>query len=134
MAQNEDLVRRGYEAFGAGDMETLNSLMADDVVHTIPGNNRFTGEHKGRDELMTLYSELFRVSGGTYRADLVSIEERGDNQVVAVHHGTAERDGRKLDTNETLTFTIEGSKITRIESSFSPADEAVEDAFWGTTG
>jgi len=134
MAQNEELVRRGYEAFGAGDMETLKSLMADDVVHEIPGNNRFTGEHKGRDELMTLYSELFRVSGGTYRADLVSIEERGDNQVVATHHGTAEREGRRLDSNETLTFTIDGGKITRIQSSFSPEDEAAEDAFWGNPG
>ena len=131
MAQNEDLVRRGYEAFGAGDMETLNSLMADDVVHEIPGSNRFTGEHKGRDELMTLYTQLFQGSGGTNRADLVSIAERGDNQVVAVHRGTAQREGRALDTNETLTFTIEGGKITRIESSFSPEDEAAEDAFWG---
>ena len=67
---NEALIRQGYEAFGAGDLDTLSSLMADDVVHAIPGNNRFTGEHKGRDALMDLYTELFTVSGGTYPADL----------------------------------------------------------------
>ena len=37
-SSNEDLVRRGYEAFGAGDMATLASLMANDVVHVIPGD------------------------------------------------------------------------------------------------
>jgi hypothetical protein len=31
---------------------------------------------------------------------------------------------------ETLTFTVEDGKITRIESSFSPEDEAAEDGFW----
>src|SRR6266508_6034743 len=93
MAQsNEDLIRQGYAAFGAGDLETLSSLMADDVVHEIPGNNRFTGEHKGRDALMDLYGGLFEASGGTYKADVVSVQERGPNEVVAVHRGTAQRE------------------------------------------
>jgi uncharacterized protein len=129
-SSNEDLVRRGYAAFGTGDMAALTALMADDVVHVIPGNNPLTGEHKGTDELMALYGQLFSLSGGTYQADLVSIEEVGPDQVVARHRGTAQREGRTLDTEETLTFTVEDGRITRIESSFSPQDEAVEDAFW----
>ena len=132
MAQsNEDLVRQGYAAFAAGDMETLGSMMADDVVHDVPGNNQFTGEHKGRDELINLYGGLFDVSGGTYHAALESVEARGPDQVVSVHRGTAQREGKTLDTKETLTFTIEDGKITRIVSSFTPEDEAAEDSFWG---
>lgn len=129
-SSNEDLVRRGYEAFGTGDMDTLMSLMAPDVVHAIPGNNRFTGEHKGTDELMRLYGELFTVSGGTYSAQLLSVEEISPGTVVSRHRGTAQREGRTLDTEETLTFTIANGKVTRIDSSFSPEDEANEDAFW----
>lgn len=129
-SSNEDLVRRGYEAFEAGDMATLTSLMAGDVVHAIPGNNRFTGEHKGSDEIQSLYAELFSVSGGTYRAELLSVEETAPGQVVSRHRASAQRDGRHLDTEETLTFTIEDGLITRIESSFSPEDEATEDEFW----
>jgi uncharacterized protein len=130
-SSNEDLIRRGYAAFGAGDMDTLTSLMAEDVVHAIPGNNRFTGEHKGTDELTALYNQLFVVSGGTYAARLLSVEEVSPGTVVSRHRGTAEREGRTLDTEETLTFTIRDGKITRIDSSFSPEDEAAEDAFWG---
>jgi ketosteroid isomerase-like protein len=128
---NEDLVRRGYEAFGAGDLDTLSSLMADDVVHSIPGNNRFSGDHKGREAVLDLLRQLSERSGGTYRADLLSVTARGDHQVVSVHRGTAQHEGRTLDTTETLTFTIEDGVVTRIESSFSPEDEAAEDAFWG---
>lgn len=131
MAQsNEELIRRGYQAFGAGDLDTLSSLMAHDVVHAIPGNNRFSGEHKGREAVLDLYRQIHEESGGTYRADLRSVSARGDHQVMSVHRGTAQREGRTLDTTETLTFTIEDGVITHIESSFSPEDEVAEDAFW----
>jgi uncharacterized protein len=129
---NEALVRRGYEAFGSGDMETLGALMADDVVHVIPGNNQFTGAHQGRDNVFALYGQLFELSGGTYQATLKSVEERGANQVVAVHQATGTREGRSLDVLETLTFTIDDGRIVHLESSFDdPDDEAAEDAFWG---
>jgi ketosteroid isomerase-like protein len=128
---NEDIVRRGYKAFGEGDMETLGSLMTDDVSHVVPGDNRFTGEHKGKDAVFAFYGGIFEASGGTYQADLQSVEEQGDDTVVSKHRGTAQHGDQKLDVTEILTFTIKGGKITKIVSSFSPEDEKAEDAFWG---
>jgi ketosteroid isomerase-like protein len=40
----EDTVRRGYKAFGEGDMETLGSLYSPDVVQRQSGNNQTSGE------------------------------------------------------------------------------------------
>ena len=40
---NEDLVRKGYDAFTSGDMDTLTTLMTDDISHTAPGNNPTSG-------------------------------------------------------------------------------------------
>jgi ketosteroid isomerase-like protein len=129
---NEDIVRRGYKAFGEGDMEALASLMTDDVIHVVPGDNRFAGEHRGKDQVFAFYGGLNEVSGGTYSAELLSIEEKGDDTVVSKHRGSAERGGQKLDTTETLTFTIKNGKITKLVSSFdSLEDEKAEDAFWG---
>jgi uncharacterized protein (TIGR02246 family) len=128
---NEDLIRRAYKAFGEGDMDTLRSLMTDDVVHVIPGDNRFTGEHKGKEAVFAFYGALFDVSGGTYNADLQTVEAKGDDTVVSTHRGTANHGGRTLDTTETLTFTIKGGKISKLVSSFTPEDEKAEDAFWG---
>ena len=31
---NEELVRKGYKAFGEGDMDTLRSLYTTDAIHS----------------------------------------------------------------------------------------------------
>jgi uncharacterized protein len=123
----EDTVRRGYKAFGEGDMETLGSLYTDDVAQTMPGNNQISGETKGRDDVLALYGKLFELSGGTFKADLTSVKADGD-KVVSVHSAKAEHGGKTLDTNETIAFTFAGDKISRLDLTTS--DEAAQDAFW----
>ena len=123
----EDVVRRGYKAFTDGDMDTLRSIMTPDVVHSVPGNNQTSGEHKGIDEVLGLYGKLFELSGGTFSVDLKSVTTKGD-KVVSVHHAKAENQGRSLDTDETLEFSFSGDKISRLDES--TADQAAEDAFF----
>ncbi len=123
----EDTVRRGYKAFTDGDMETLGSLYTDDVVQTMPGNNKVSGEFKGRTDVLALYGKLFELSGGTFKADLKSVDADGD-KIVAVHSSKAERDGRTLDGTETIAFTFAGDKISRLD--LTAADVAAQDAFW----
>jgi ketosteroid isomerase-like protein len=43
----EDTIRRGYKAFGEGDMETMRSIYTADVVQSQPGDNQLSGEHTG---------------------------------------------------------------------------------------
>ena len=43
----EDIIRRGYKAFGEGDMETFRSIYTPDVVQNQPGKNQLSGEHTG---------------------------------------------------------------------------------------
>jgi uncharacterized protein len=124
----EDLVRRGYGAFSAGDMDTLRSIMTPDVVQSVPGNNQTSGEHKGVDEVLGLYGRLFELSGGSLSVELKSVTTEGD-QVVAVHHAKAQNGGKSLDTDETIAFSFSGDKISRLDET--SADLAAEDAFWG---
>ena len=124
----EDTVRRGYKAFGEGDMETLGSLYTDDVVQTMPGNNQVSGEFKGRDDVLALYGKLFELSGGTFKADLKSVKTDGD-RIVAVHSAKAQREGKTLDEDETIAFTFAGDKISRLDLSTS--DDTAQDSFWG---
>jgi hypothetical protein len=124
----EDTVRRGYKAFSEGDMETLGSLYTDDVVQSMPGNSQISGEHKGRDNVLGLYGKLFELSGGTFAVDLKSVEAKGD-KVVAKHGTKAERDGKTLADTETIEFTFDGDKISRLD--LTTEDEAASDEFWG---
>jgi ketosteroid isomerase-like protein len=128
MADNEDIVRQGYKAFGEGDMETLGSLFAPDVVHVAAGSNPLAGEYKGTDAVLGYYGRIFELSGGTFSAELQTTTPEGDDKVVAIHHNRGQREGKTLDQDEQLTFTIAGGKIARIEEQHS--DPAAYDAFW----
>jgi ketosteroid isomerase-like protein len=124
----EDIIRRGYQAFGEGDMEHFRSIYTPDVVQHQAGNNQTSGDHKGLDNVLALYGQLFELSGGTFVAELKSVKAEGD-KVVSVHHATAEREGKTLDTDESIEFTFSGDKISRLDLTY--ADQAAEDAFWG---
>jgi ketosteroid isomerase-like protein len=124
----EDIVRRGYKAFGEGDMETLGSLYTPDVVQRMPGDNQLSGEHTGVDNVIGLYGRLFELSGGTFSAELKSVTTQGD-KVVTVHRAKAEREGKTLDVDHGIEFTFSGDKISRL--NLTSSDQAAEDAFWG---
>jgi hypothetical protein len=122
------VVRKAYDAFSAGDMEALGKMMKPDMVHSVPGNNSLSGEHKGQDAAFAMYGRLFELTDGTFEADLQDVTAKGDDRVVAKHRSTATRGDKKLDVTTTLDFTVEGDKIARIDESTS--DQAAEDAFW----
>ena len=125
---NEDLVRRGYQAFAEGDMETLGSLYAPDAVHVATGSSQVSGEYKGVDAILAYYGRLFELSDGTFAAELQSVRSEGDDTVVATHRDKGQRGGKTLDQDEDLTFTIADGKITRLVENHS--DQATYDAFW----
>jgi ketosteroid isomerase-like protein len=125
---NEDLVRKGYAAFSAGDLDALGALMTPDVVHSVPGDSLIAGEHKGKDEVFALYGKLFELSNGTMAVDLQDVTVKDDTTVVARHRGTATRGDATLDVMATLEFTVEDGKIARLDETFD--DQAAEDAFW----
>jgi uncharacterized protein len=125
---NEDTVRKGYEAFGQGDMDTLRSIMTPDVIQSVPGKSQVSGDHKGVDNVLGYYGKLFELTGGTLKAELQSATAQGADKVVAVHHLTAQRGGKSYDQDETLNFTLTGGKISRLDEEH-PDQAAFDDFF-----
>jgi uncharacterized protein len=128
MADKEETVRRGYQAFGEGDMEHFRAIYTPDVVQRVPGNNQTSGEHEGVDNVLGLYGRYFELSGGTFSVELMSVKTQGD-KVVAAHHAKGEREGKTLDVDGTIEFTFSDDKISLLD--VGSADQAAEDAFWG---
>jgi ketosteroid isomerase-like protein len=125
---NEDIVRKGYQAFAEGDMDTLHSLFAPDAIHRATGNNPVSGDYKGADAILGYYGKLFELSDGTFSAELKSVRVEGDDKIVATHRDTATRGGKTLDQDEDLAFTLSDGKFTLVEENHS--DAAAYDAFW----
>ncbi len=49
-----ELVRRGYEAFIAGDMVWLDEHFHKNVVWHVPGHSVLSGTHRGRDAVVAI--------------------------------------------------------------------------------
>ena len=56
--QNVEHIKKGYEAFAAGDVETLMSLFDDNIEWIQPGDSAVSGTYHGKGELGDLLSRL----------------------------------------------------------------------------
>ncbi|MGB8503231.1 nuclear transport factor 2 family protein [Mycobacterium sp.] len=56
--QNIETVKRGYEAFSAGDVETVMSLFDDNIEWVQPGESAISGIYRGKAEFGEYLSQL----------------------------------------------------------------------------
>jgi ketosteroid isomerase-like protein len=130
MAAKEDaeLVRRGYEAFNAGDMETLTELFDENASWHTPGRSSIAGDHEGRDAAFTQFGRYGGDTGGTFKAELRYVLADDDGHAVGVHHNSAERDGKQLDVDCALVFEIKDGRVVDGREYFYDLD--AWDEFW----
>ena len=124
---NEDLVRRGYAAFGTGDITTLGELFADDIVWHVGGRSSITGDYRGKAEVLGFFGQLAARTGGTFRSEIHDVLAN-DEHVVALVTLSAARDGKSLHDNGAQVFHVAGGKVT--ETWFHPDDQYAADEFW----
>ncbi|WP_330330194.1 nuclear transport factor 2 family protein [Streptomyces sp. NBC_00536] len=130
MSEHPDVavIRRGYQAFSAGDLETMATLMTADVIHHVPGKSPLSGHHKGREAVLDYYRTLGTETKGTLRVDLETVLADGRGHVISVHQVRADRGDRGIEMHGGLFFTLIGNKITDIDECVADIDES--DAFW----
>jgi ketosteroid isomerase-like protein len=62
---NVQLIRDANDAFGKGDMETLEKAFADDVVVHFTGRNPLAGDRRSRGEFFELLGQIAERFQGT---------------------------------------------------------------------
>ena len=125
--ENAELVRRGYEAFGAGDMATLGEVFAEDAVWHVAGRSVLAGPKQGREAILAYFGEMAARSGGSLKMTVQEIIG-GETHTVALQHTDAENNGKIIDADGALTFQIRDSKIATVREFFD--DTAQGDEFW----
>lgn len=130
MAAKEDaeLVRRGYEAFNKGDMETLTGLFDENATWHTPGRSSIAGDYQGRDAAFTQFGRYGGDTGGTFQAELRYVLADDDGHAVGIHHNSAERDGKQLDVDCALVFQIKDGRVVEGREYFY--DLNAWDEFW----
>jgi uncharacterized protein (TIGR02246 family) len=125
---NAELFQRGYAAFQAGDMDTVRSLLADDVVWHNPGSNHLSGDYRGADAAMGLFVKFFEDSGGTFRVDVHDILA-DDTHGVALITASGSSGGKAMNSRSAHIAHLVGGKLT--ESWIFAEDQREVDEFWG---
>lgn len=106
------LVRRGYAAFNTGDVDTLRTILAADVVQHVPGTGPLAGTYKGLDSVLGYYGKLAELTGGTFRAHLVDVHGDGQGHAMALHQMVASRNGAERVSRGSIVFSFVGDLAT----------------------
>ncbi len=124
-----DIAKKYIRGVQTGDQALLASLISPDVVWHQPGNNRFSGTHRGLAAVGAMLGSMMEVSRGTFtiaRAD--QFMENGNWIAIQIEF-QAQRDGARLTQSGVDLLRIEGGKIVEIRLFSSNQEQ--EDAFWG---
>jgi ketosteroid isomerase-like protein len=125
---NIELARRGYAAFGSGDLATLSELIADDAVWHAQGVGPLSGDYHGRDQVFGFFGRLAEETGGTFRLDVHDILANDEHTAVLATL-TASRGGKSIEVPVVNVSHSDGNgRITEFWTSTTDPQAALD--FW----
>lgn len=104
--QNKELMKQGYAAFSAGDVDTVMSLFDDDVEWVQPGQSAVSGTFHGKTEVLEFLGRLAEKSPAVKLIDLIA---EGDTVVALTEVSAGGEIGRNADV-----FTVRDGKTVRV--------------------
>ena len=107
---NEELVRRAFDAFATGDVETLRGLIDPGSVWHAPGRNPLAGDHRGVEAILGYFARTMELTGGTFRTELHDVVAN-DEHAVSLFMARGQRDGRTLDARNVLVIHVRNGKL-----------------------
>jgi uncharacterized protein len=125
---NEDLLRRGYAAFAAGDIESVLGILADDIVWHIGGASQLAGDYRGHQEVLGFLGRVVEITGGTFRLEIHDVLANDSHgTVLCTAYGT--RDEISIAAREVHIWHVADGKATEFWSFIE--DPAEVDALFG---
>jgi ketosteroid isomerase-like protein len=126
--QNVAIMRRAYDAFNTGDVDTLVEIFDEGADWHLPGRSSMAGDYAGRDATLAYFGQIAEETGGTFRAELKHMTADGDNRVVGIQRSTADRNGKHLDVSNCIVFEMKDGHMTDGREHFE--DLYAWDEFW----
>ena len=126
--ENVAIMRRAYEAFNSGDLDTVAETFDESVVWHLPGRSSMADDYEGRDATLEYFGKLAQETGGTFRAELQHLAADGDSRVVGIQRSTADRGGKHLDVADCIVFELKDGRMTDGREHFE--DLYAWDEFW----
>ena len=121
--QNLDVVRRGYEAFGRGDINALLGLFDEQISWVTPGPPELatSGRRTGPQEVAGFFAavnQLFDIQ----RFEPRELLAQGDRViVVGSETAVARSTGKTIELDWVHAFTLRGGKVVAFQEFFDTA-------------
>jgi uncharacterized protein len=125
---NASAVRRLFAAFERKDAFALRSMFAEDAVWHVGGTAAVAGTYRGRRQIVRFLGTLPRLTDGTYASRLIDVLA-SDERAAVLYRATGRREGRELDIDQLLLFTLRDGVVTEVLAL--PSDQSAFDRFWG---
>ena len=111
--QNIATIRRGYEAFGKGDIETLKTLFAPNANWHAVRTGVLPGNYRGAQAILEFFGQFAQETQGSMRVELLTMAASGDH-VFVLDRATGKRKGKTLDAKEVLVFKLDKGVVTEV--------------------
>ncbi len=124
---NLAVIRRGYDAFGRGDVAAVLTILDDEIRWHIPGRSPLSGDYHGHQELIGFFTRTQELSAGTFRIHIDDMLT-SDQYVVVLCTVSAERQGRQWSSPEVHVWRVADG--VAVEFREYQGDQQTEDEFW----
>ena len=104
-----ELVRRYFEAVRTDHTQTARLYSPEATLHYV-GRHRLGGTYRGRQEILELFQRSREAFRGTQHLELHDVVA-GDDHVVALLKGSAERDGARRHWRRVVVFHVRDGLI-----------------------
>lgn len=123
MSENSDALKRGYEAFNNGDIDTVREIFAEDISWEGPNTEGvpMSGRHEGRDAVLQALGSI----GESFEKFHVSpdeLVEEGETIVVLSHLDATSKAGNEIKLPGVEVWRMSGGKAHRVQSVSDTAE------------
>jgi ketosteroid isomerase-like protein len=123
MSENSDALKRAYEAFNNGDIDTIREILADDVRWEGPNTEGvpMSGTHEGADQVLQALGAI----GGDFENFHVSpdeLVEEGETIVVLSHIDAKTKSGNEIKLPGVEVWRMSGGKANRVQTIADTAE------------
>jgi ketosteroid isomerase-like protein len=126
--ENVETMRRAYDAFNKGDLDTLTEIFDESAVWHLPGRSSMATDYQGSEAILAYFGKLGEETGGTFRAELDDLFSAGDDRVIGLQRSSGDRDGKHLEVSNCIVFQLQNGRITDGREHFH--DLYAWDEFW----
>jgi len=124
---NAARIRGGYEAFAAGDLDSVSKLFSPEIRWHISGTSQISGTYTGHDEVFGFFARLVAETAGTFEIDIHDLLASDEHVVVLVRE-SASRGDRRLEMDEAHVWHLADGMATEFWGIAQ--DQHAADAFW----